>query len=53
MTISSARSYRILRDGSFGGRFPRHFVPGYDQLSLRDKTIPPIEGLRIKLALIG
>ena len=23
-------SYRTLRDGSFGGRYPRHFVPGYD-----------------------
>ena len=29
--ISCARSYRTLRDGSFEGRFPRHFVPGYDQ----------------------
>ena len=27
--ISCARSYRTLRDGSFEGRFPRHFVPGY------------------------
>ncbi len=27
--------YRTLRDGSFEGRFPRHFVPGYDRLSLR------------------
>src|SRR5580693_9237001 len=25
--ISCARSYRTLRDGSFEGRFPRHFVP--------------------------
>src|ERR1700730_4979616 len=32
----SARSYRTLRDGSFERRFPRHFVPGYDRLSLRD-----------------
>jgi hypothetical protein len=23
-------SYRTLRDGFLGGRFPRHFVPGYD-----------------------
>jgi hypothetical protein len=30
-----ARSYRTLRDGSFEGRFPRHFVPGYD------RTVPP------------
>src|ERR1700730_2578617 len=29
--ISDARSYRTLRDGSFEGRFPRHFVPGYDR----------------------
>jgi hypothetical protein len=28
--ISCARSYRSLRDGSFEGRFSRHFVPGYD-----------------------
>ena len=33
--ISCARSYRTLRDGSFEGRFPRHFVPGYD------RTVPP------------
>src|ERR1700722_17189742 len=30
--ISCARSYRTLRDGSFEGRFPRHFVPGYDRV---------------------
>jgi hypothetical protein len=36
--ISCARSYRTLRDGSFGGCFSRHFVPGYDHLSLRDKS---------------
>ena len=29
------RSYRALRDGSFEGRFPRHFVPGYD------RVVPP------------
>ena len=29
--ISCAQSYRTLRDGSFEGRCPRHFVPGYDQ----------------------
>ena len=28
---ASPRSYRTLRDGSLEGRFPRHFVPGYDQ----------------------
>jgi hypothetical protein len=32
---SHARSYRTLRDGSLGERFPRHFVPGYDQ------AVPP------------
>jgi hypothetical protein len=29
------RSYRTLRDGSFGVRCPRHFVPGYD------RAVPP------------
>ena len=33
--ISCARSYRTLRDGSFGVRCPRHFVPGYDH------AVPP------------
>src|ERR1700676_2413153 len=33
--ISCVRSYRTLRDGSFEGRFPRHFVPGYDH------AVPP------------
>jgi hypothetical protein len=28
-------SDRTLRDGSFGWRCPRHFVPGYD------RTVPP------------
>jgi hypothetical protein len=28
-------SYRTLRDGCFGWRRPRHFVPGYD------RTVPP------------
>jgi hypothetical protein len=28
---SCGRSCRILRDGSFEGRCPRHFVPGYDR----------------------
>ena len=32
--ISCARSYRTLRDGSFEGRWPRHFVPGYDRLAV-------------------
>jgi hypothetical protein len=29
--LAAPRSYRTLRDGSFEGRFPRHFVPGYDR----------------------
>jgi hypothetical protein len=29
--IGYARSYRTLRDGTFEGHFPRHFVPGYDR----------------------
>jgi hypothetical protein len=28
--FSYSRSDRALRDGSLGGRFPRHLVPGYD-----------------------
>jgi hypothetical protein len=32
---SYARSYRALRDGSLGRRFPRRFVPGYDH------AVPP------------
>jgi hypothetical protein len=78
--IGCARSYRTLRDGTFEGPFPRHFVPGYDRvvpsgrgpagglssfkcpgasclatisLSHRDKSHSPIEGLRIKLALMA
>jgi hypothetical protein len=35
---SCARSFRTLRDGSLEGYVSRHFVPGYDQLSLRDKA---------------
>jgi hypothetical protein len=44
------------------GSIPRHFVPGYDQPVLpgqnyqpvlRDKSHSPIEGPRIKLALMG
>jgi hypothetical protein len=31
--IGCARSYRTLRDGSFEGRFTRHFVPGYDRIA--------------------
>ena len=33
--FSCARSDRTLRDGSLEGRFPRHFVPGYDH------AVPP------------
>jgi hypothetical protein len=33
--VLRTRSYRTLRDGSFGWRFSRHFVPGYD------RTVPP------------
>jgi hypothetical protein len=36
MAISCARSYRTLRDGLVGVALSRHFVPGYDRLSLRD-----------------
>src|SRR5580704_9122480 len=36
LVVLRTRSYRTLRDGSFEGRFSRHFVPGYDRLSLRD-----------------
>jgi hypothetical protein len=43
--ISCARSCRTLRDGSFEGRFPRHFVPGYYLMSLRDKIHSIAEAL--------
>jgi hypothetical protein len=49
---SCARSSRTLRDGSFEGRFPRHFVPGYYLLSLRDKNHSTAEAL-LKSALMG
>ena len=42
--ISCARSYRTLRDGSFEGRFLRHFVPGYDQPVTPGQSHSPIEG---------
>ena len=42
--ISCARSYRTLRDGSFEGRFAKHFVPGYDHtVPLGQKSHSPIE----------
>jgi hypothetical protein len=31
LVVLRTRSCRTLRDGSFEGRFPRHFVPGYDR----------------------
>jgi hypothetical protein len=31
LVVLRTRSYRTLRDGSFGWRFSRHFVPGYDR----------------------
>jgi hypothetical protein len=34
-SVHPHRSYRTLRDGSFGVRCPRHFVPGYD------RAVPP------------
>ena len=46
--ISCARSYRTLRDGSFGGSFPRHFVPGYDRTCPSGtKTIRSSKGLAL------
>src|ERR1700676_699379 len=56
---SGARSYRTERDGSFDGRFPRHFVPMALRARLRSacpsgtKSHSSIEGPRIKLALMG
>jgi hypothetical protein len=38
-------SDRTLRDGSFGWRCPRHFVPGYD------RTVPPGRVLVLVLVL--
>jgi hypothetical protein len=37
-------SYRTLRDDSLGGRFPRHFVPGYDRTVLWDEIHSPRRG---------
>ena len=51
--IRCARSYRTLRDGSFGGRFPGTSCQATISLSLRDeKYILRAEAL-IKLALMG
>jgi hypothetical protein len=45
---SCARSHRTLRDGSFEGRFPRHFVPGYDQpIPPGQKPFRPSKGLAL------
>jgi hypothetical protein len=41
--MSCAPSYRALRDGSFEGHFPRHFVPGYD------RVVPPGQNVLFKL----
>jgi hypothetical protein len=45
-TRTSARSYRTLGDGSFEGRFPRHFVPGYDRtVTPGQVAVPRVETL--------
>jgi hypothetical protein len=47
LVVLRTRSYRTLRDGSFEGRFSRHFVPGYDRCrpsGTKDKSHSPIEG---------
>src|ERR1700736_3557163 len=50
--ISCARSYRTLRDGSFEGRFPRHFVPGYDHaVPPGQKPFRPSKGLALSSRL--
>jgi hypothetical protein len=46
-------SYRTLRDGSLGWRYPGTSCLATISLSLRDKSHSPIEGPRIKLALMG
>jgi hypothetical protein len=33
-------SHRTLRDGSFGWRCPRHFVPGYDRTVPSGRRVP-------------
>jgi hypothetical protein len=45
-------SHRALWDGSFGGRRPRHFVPGYDHAVPPGRNTFRAEAL-IKLALMG
>src|ERR1700732_5026097 len=49
--ISGARSYRTLRDGSFEGRFSRHFVPGYDQPVPPGQNHSPSKGLALSWRL--
>jgi hypothetical protein len=51
--ISWARSYRTLRDGSLVGRFPRHFVPGYDQPVPPGQKPSPIEAPHNYLSAYG
>jgi hypothetical protein len=46
------RSYRTLRDGFFEGRFPTLCLATIS-LALGTKSHSPIEGPRIKLALMG
>jgi hypothetical protein len=40
-------SDRTLRDGSFGWRCPRHFVPGYDRTVPLGQNHSHIEGLAL------
>jgi hypothetical protein len=51
--ISCARSYRTLRDGSFGARFPGTSCQATIGLSLRDENAFSAPRLLIKLALVG
>ena len=47
-------SDRALRDGSFGWRYPRHFVPGYDRTVPPGQSHSPIEAAHnLSAALTG
>ena len=48
-----ADAKQIPGTGLLFHRFSRHFVPGYDLLSLRDKAILPSKGHTIILAFMG
>ena len=48
--ISCARSYRTLRDGSFGARFPGTSCQATIGLSLRDRQVRSLRRALIKLA---